>query len=163
MARSLETVLKAEGLAAEEVAKRKVEGLTIREQKSADGSVRRELLIGLREPKDKVRVFVADISIHLLPTPSSSSSLPFRSRPTRGRACRRSSRPWNTCRRSGASWSSRRRKTRPMSSTATRSGLFPTARRVEPSKIATFEVAMKAEGLAVLGVENDARGPPSNC
>jgi hypothetical protein len=62
VARSLEAVLKAEGLAPEEVAKRKVEGLTIREQKAVGGSIRRELFIGLREPKDKIHVFVADIS-----------------------------------------------------------------------------------------------------
>jgi hypothetical protein len=62
IARSLEVVLKAEGLPAEQVAKRKVEGLTIRESKTADGALRRELLVGLREPKDKVRVFLADIS-----------------------------------------------------------------------------------------------------
>jgi hypothetical protein len=62
VARSLEAALKAEGLAPEEVAKRKVEGLTIREQKASDGSAHRELFIGLREPKDKIHVVVADIS-----------------------------------------------------------------------------------------------------
>ncbi len=71
IARSLEAVLKAEGLPAEDVAKRKVEGLAIRESKNADGSLRRELLIGLRAPTDKVRVFQADISS----TPSPEAEL----------------------------------------------------------------------------------------
>ena len=62
IARSLEANLKSEGLAAAAVAKRKVEGLAIREAKNADGSVKRELLIGLRAPTDKVRVFQADIT-----------------------------------------------------------------------------------------------------
>ncbi len=62
VARSIESALKAEGVAAELVAQRKVEGLTIRERKGADGSIRRELLIGLRAPTDRVRVFAADLS-----------------------------------------------------------------------------------------------------
>ena len=49
IARSLEAVLKAEGLSAEELAKRKIEGLAIRESKAAGGSLRRELLVGLRD------------------------------------------------------------------------------------------------------------------
>jgi hypothetical protein len=54
---SLPAALKAAGVDAAGVAKRKIEGLTIRER---DG--RRELAIGLREPGDKVRAFVADIT-----------------------------------------------------------------------------------------------------
>ena len=61
IARSLEANLKSEGLADAAVAKRKVEGLAIRESKNADGSLKRELLIGLRAPTDKVRVFQAEI------------------------------------------------------------------------------------------------------
>ena len=61
----------------EEVAKRKIEGLAIREQKAADGSTRRELLIGLREPTDKVRAFVADISTS--PSPDAELELKPRS------------------------------------------------------------------------------------
>ena len=42
-----------------------------------------------------------------------------------------------------------------MFSTATRSGSSPMARPSRAQKVATFEVAMKAEGLAVLGTEKD--------
>ncbi len=62
VARSLEAGLKAEGLAPEQVAKRKVEGLSIREHKSEGAPVHRELYIGLREPKEKIHVFMADIT-----------------------------------------------------------------------------------------------------
>jgi hypothetical protein len=57
IARSLEAALRVEGLDAARVAKRRVEGLAIRE-----GGGRRELVIGLSEPDDKVRAFVANIT-----------------------------------------------------------------------------------------------------
>ncbi len=62
VARAIESALKAQGVSPELVAERKVEGLSIREQKGTDGSLRRELLIGLRAPTDRVRVFAADLS-----------------------------------------------------------------------------------------------------
>ena len=62
VARALEAALKAEGLTPELVAKRKVEGLTIREHKANGTPPRRELFIGLREPKDQIHVFMADIT-----------------------------------------------------------------------------------------------------
>ena len=71
VARSLEAGLKAEGMTPEQVGKRKVEGLSIREQKSDGAPARRELFIGLREPKDKIHVFVADITA----TPSPDAEL----------------------------------------------------------------------------------------
>jgi hypothetical protein len=57
IARSLVKALKAAGLDDDAVAKRKIEGLAIRERNG-----RRELAIGLREPGDKVRAFVADVT-----------------------------------------------------------------------------------------------------
>jgi hypothetical protein len=57
VARSLETALAGQGLDAARVAERRVEGLAIRE-----GGGRRELVIGLRKPDDKVRAFTADIT-----------------------------------------------------------------------------------------------------
>jgi hypothetical protein len=57
IARSLEAALRAQGLDAARVAERKVEGLAVRE---AGG--RRELVIGLRTPDDKVRAFAANIT-----------------------------------------------------------------------------------------------------
>ena len=57
IARPLEAALRAQGLDAARVAKRKVEGLAVRE-----GGGRRELVFGLREPDDKVRAFAADIT-----------------------------------------------------------------------------------------------------
>ncbi len=68
VARSLAAALKAQGLDEARVNKRKIEGLAVRER---DG--RRELVIGLREPGDKVRAFVADITSP--PSPDSELEL----------------------------------------------------------------------------------------
>jgi hypothetical protein len=60
--------LQREGLGDKAVDKRKVEGLTIRESAG-----RRELVLGLREPDDLVRVFAADITT--LPAPDAKLPL----------------------------------------------------------------------------------------
>jgi hypothetical protein len=57
IARSLPSALKAAGLDDKAIASRKIEGLAVRERQG-----RRELAIGLREPGDRVRAFVADIT-----------------------------------------------------------------------------------------------------
>ncbi len=57
IARSLPAALKAAGVPEAGVAKRKIEGLAIRERQG-----RRELAIGLREPGDQVRAYVADVT-----------------------------------------------------------------------------------------------------
>jgi hypothetical protein len=62
ISRSLPAALKAQGLGEADVAKRKIEGLAVRESKGSDGKARRELAVGLREPGDKVRAYVADIT-----------------------------------------------------------------------------------------------------
>jgi hypothetical protein len=156
IARSLEANLKSEGLPPAAVAKRKVEGLSIRESKNADGSVKRELLIGLRAPTDKVRVFQADISS----TPSPDAELELKP---------------------AFSFTAEPREGLPSELTslehvpALAGSLVITASEDEDNafhgntlwfvadgevgqarKVATFEVAMKAEGLAILGVEKTA-------
>jgi hypothetical protein len=57
IARSLASALKSAGLDDKAVGKRKIEGLTVREQAG-----RRELVVGLRQPNDKVRALAADIT-----------------------------------------------------------------------------------------------------
>lgn len=64
----LARALRSLGVPDEAAARRKIEGLTIRE---ADG--RRELVVGLREPDDLARVFVADVSA----TPADGAELEF--------------------------------------------------------------------------------------
>jgi hypothetical protein len=156
IARSLEANLKSEGLADAAVAKRKVEGLAIRESKNADGSLKRELLIGLRAPTDKVRVFQADITS--APSPEAELEL-----------------------KPAFSFAAESREGLPSELTsleyvpALGGSLVVTASEDEDNafhgntlwfvadgevgqarKVATFEVAMKAEGLAILGVEKTA-------
>jgi hypothetical protein len=157
IARSLEAVLKADGLAPAEVAKRKIEGLAIRETKAAEGSTRREMVIGLREPSDKVRAFSVDITAS--PSPDSELELKpvfaFVAEPREGVTSQLTSMEYVP---------------------ALGGFLIVTASEDEANafhgnilwfvadgetsqarKIAKFEVAMKAEGLAILGVDKDAR------
>ena len=64
LASPLIQALQHEGLDAKAVDQRKIEGLAIRELPAGpDGRVRRELVIGLRQPDDLVRTFVADITV----------------------------------------------------------------------------------------------------
>lgn len=90
--RSLVNVMKTLGLDDAKIAKRKIEGLTIREGKNNPS---RQLLIGLREPSDKVRGFVADLT----PTPSPDAELEcgprLPSMPSRVRAWPHSSARWS--------------------------------------------------------------------
>ena len=157
VARSLESALKAEGLSPEQVAQRKVEGLSIREKSGADGANRRELFIGLREPKDKIHVFSADITSP--PSPDAELDLKpafaFAAEPREGQASELTSLEY-----------------------APALGGFLVVTASEDTanvfhgntlwfvadgdtnqarKVATFEVAMKAEGLAILGTEKDGQ------
>jgi hypothetical protein len=65
----LEAALRAEGLNAARIAEREVGGLAVRETGG-----RRELVIGLRKPDDKIRAFAADIT----DAPSPDSTLRLR-------------------------------------------------------------------------------------
>ncbi len=144
----LEAALRAQGLDAARVAERKVEGLAIRE---AGG--RRDLVIGLRKPDDKVRAFTADITA----ATSDDAALTFRplfafdAGPREGTAAQLTSLEYvpemsgflvltatvdaNNAIRSSTLW------------------LVVNGEKRTACSYATFEVAMKAGGLAVLGVE----------
>jgi hypothetical protein len=155
VARGLEAALKSDGLSPEEVAARKVEGLTIREQKTQGGQARRELFIGLREPKDKIHVFSADISTS--PSPDAELELkPAFSFPAD--------------RREGEASELTSLEYVPalggflvVTASEDAANVFhgntlwyvADGETSRANKVATFEVAMKAEGLAVLGAEKN--------
>ena len=89
LASPLIQALQHEGLDAKADDQRKIEGLAIRELPAGpDGRVRRELVIGLRQPDDLVRTFVADITAP--PAPDAELALTralcLRSRRARGRS-----------------------------------------------------------------------------
>jgi hypothetical protein len=74
LATRLVQALQHEGLAAKAVDERKIEGLAIRELPGGPGrEPRREMVIGLRQPDDLVRAFVADITS----APGPDSELPL--------------------------------------------------------------------------------------
>jgi hypothetical protein len=155
IARSLESALKAAGLDARAVGQRKIEGLAIREGKKGDGTACRELVIGLRAPTDKVRAFAADITA--TPTPGAELELKplftFEADPREGQTSELTSMEYvpalggflvitaseddNNAFHGNTLW-------------FVADGATDQAR-----KIAIFEVAMKAEGLTVLGAEKN--------
>jgi hypothetical protein len=73
LAGSLVHALQSEGLGTKPVSERKIEGLAIREQPGPDGKVRRELVIGLRQPDDLVRAFTTDLTT----PPAADAELPL--------------------------------------------------------------------------------------
>jgi hypothetical protein len=157
ISRSLEAVLHAAGLGVKHVAQRKIEGLAIRESKKADGSLRRELVIGLREPSDKVRAFGVEITA--APSPDAELDLKpvfsFEAEPREGVTAQLTSLD-HVCALGGFLV---------VTATEDESNVFhgntlwfvPDGETSRARKVATFEVAMKAAGLAVLGV--DQAGP----
>ncbi len=158
IARSLESALKSAGLDAKAVGQRKIEGLAIREGKKGDGSACRELVIGLRAPTDKVRAFVADITG--APSPDAELELKplftFEAEKREGQTSELTSMEYvpalggflvitaseddNNAFHGNTLW-------------FVADGATDQAR-----KIAVFEVAMKAEGMTVLGAETLASG-----
>jgi hypothetical protein len=155
VARSLEAALKAQGLAPEEVEKRKVEGLTIREHKAVDGSARRELYIGLREPKDKIHVFVTDIST--APSPDAELELKpaftFPADKREGEASELTSLEYAPALGGFLVVTASEDKANVFHGNTLWFVVDGETSRAQ--KVATFEVAMKAEGLAILGTEKD--------
>jgi hypothetical protein len=153
IARSLESVLMAQGLAPAEVGKRKIEGLAIRESKKADGSACREMVIGLREPSDKVRAFAADIGAS--PSPDAELELKplfaFEAEPREGVASQLTSLEYVPALGGFLVVTA----TEDTTNTFHGNTLWFVAdgETAHARKIGVFEVAMKAEGLAVLGVE----------
>ncbi|MGO9465632.1 MAG: hypothetical protein ACLQIB_23025 [Isosphaeraceae bacterium] len=155
ISRSLVTALKVQGLSPAQVGQRKIEGLAIRESKAADGSIHRELAIGLRDPSDKVRAFVADISTS--PSPDAELELKplftFAAEPREG--C--------TSELTSLEYVQDLRGFLVVTASEDKSNAFhgnilwfvPDGETAQARKIATFEVAMKAEGLAVLGVTKE--------
>jgi hypothetical protein len=153
IARALEAALRAQGLDAARVAKRKVEGLAVRE-----GGGRRELVIGLREPDDKVRAFAADITA--APAPEAALEL----RPVFA---------FDAGRREGVAAQLTSLEYVPemggflvLTATVGTDHAFhgntlwyvANGERRSARQYATFESGMKAGGLAVLGVEQSGRG-----
>ena len=153
IARSLEANLKSEGLTAANVAKRKVEGLTIRESKNADGATKRELLVGLRAPTDKVRVFEADITSP--PSPDAELEL----KPAFSFAAE--AREGQTSELTSLEYVPALSGSLVITASEDEENAFhgntlyfiPDGESSQPRKVATFETAMKAEGLAILGTE----------
>jgi hypothetical protein len=152
IARSLVAALKGQGLDAPAVARRKIEGLAIRERPGSDGQVRRELAIGLREPGDKVRAFVADITAN----PSPDAELNLSPLFTFDAGLREGVQSQLTSLEYVPALGGFLAVTASEDSANVFHGNTlwfvaddETGRAV---KVATFEVAMKAEGLAVLGI-----------
>ena len=149
ISRALVSAMKAAGLDDAKVAKRKIEGLAVRERMS-DGKTRRELLVGLREPGDKVRGFVADITGN--PSPDAELELKpafaFEAEPREGTQSQLCTLEYVPA-LAGL-----------LIITASEDAdnafhgntlyFLPDAQMSGARKLAVFEVAMKAEGLAVL-------------
>jgi hypothetical protein len=155
IARPLEAALRAQGLDAARVAKREVEGLAVRE-----GGGRRELVIGLRTPDDKVRAFAADITAAPAPAPDTALEL----RPVFA---------FDAGRREGVAAQLTSLEYVPamggflvLTATVGADNAFhgntlwyvANGERRGARQYATFEVGMKAGGLTVLGVEQSGRG-----
>lgn len=155
IAHALESVLKEQGLAEVQVAKRKIEGLAIRESKKADGSACRELVIGLRAPTDKVRTFAADISNG----PSTDADLElkplfsFEAETREGQTSELTSLEYIP--QLGGFLVVTASEDEDNAFHGNTLYFMADGETTHAHKIATFEVAMKAEGLTVLGAEKD--------
>ena len=158
IARSLVSVLKACGLDDEKVSKRKIEGLAVREIKGADGHIKRDLVVGLREPGDKVRAFAADISE--TPAPDAELELKplfaFQAEPREGVSSNLTSLEYAPT--LGGF----------LAVTATEDSdnafhgntlwFVSDGESAKARKVATFEVAMKAEGLTIMSSKPEKEG-----
>jgi len=157
IARSLESSLNAQGLALKDVARRKIEGLALRDSNRAGAATRRELVIGLREPSDKVRAFAVDISSG----PSPDAELQFNVKPvfTFEAEPREGVTSQLTAMEHVPALGGFLVVTASEDATNAFHGntlwFVADGETARARKVATFEVAMKAEGLAVLAVEKD--------
>jgi hypothetical protein len=157
ISRSLVEALKSQGLTPEKLAERKIEGLAIRETKGAQGSLKRELAIGLRNPSDKVRALVADISA----TPSPDAELELKPLFT----FEAESREGITSELTSLEYVPALGGFLVVTASEDKSNAFhgntlyliADGESSNAQKIAAFEVAMKAEGLAVLGVTSEPK------
>lgn len=155
VARSLEAALKAEGMTPELVAKRKVEGLTIREHKANGTPARRELFIGLREPKDKIHVFMIDITAP--PSPDAElevkPAFTFPADKREGEASELTSLEYVP--ELGGFLVVTASEDAANAFHGNTLWFVADGETTRAQKITVFEVAMKAEGLAILGAEKD--------
>ena len=155
VSRSLESALKASGLGDKAVGQRKVEGLALRESKKSDGSPCRELAIGLRAPTDKVRTFVADISA----SSSADAELElrplfaFHADPVEGQASELTALEYVPA--LGGYLVITASEDEGNAFHGNTLWFVADGQSDRAHKIATFEVAMKAEGLTYLGAEKD--------
>ena len=151
----LEAALKSEGLSPEEVAARKVEGLTVRESKDGDGKAHRELFVGLREPKDKVRIFMTDITTP--PSPDADLDLKlafaFPADPREGQASELTSLEYVPELSGFLVVTASEDKANAFHGNTL--WFVADGQTSQTKMVATFEVAMKAEGLAILGCEKN--------
>jgi hypothetical protein len=156
ISRPLVNAMRAAGLDVEQVASRKIEGLAVIEATVAGASLR-ELVIGLREPGDKVRTFKANITGD--PSPNTELELrpafSFYAEPREGTESQLTSLEYipvlggflvvtasedaDNVFHGNTLW------------------FVAQGRSTGAERIATFEVAMKCEGLAVLGAEEQPR------
>jgi hypothetical protein len=154
IARSLENVMRAEGLSPEQVGKRKIEGLAIR-ARTVDGTNRRDLVIGLRDPGDRVRTYAADITAN--PSPDAELELKplfsFEAEPREGVPSQLTSLEYVSALGGFLV----------VTATEDADNVFhgntlwfvPDGSTGQAQKIHVFGVAMKAEGLAVLGATTE--------
>ncbi|HEY2159503.1 MAG TPA: hypothetical protein VGH33_28010 [Isosphaeraceae bacterium] len=152
VARPLASALKGLGLDEAKVAKRKVEGLAVREREG-----RRELVIGLREPDDKVRAFVADITS----APSPDAELELKPLFAFDAGLREGVQAQLT----SLEYVPALRGLLVVTATEDEGNIFhgntlwfvADGAADRAAEVATFEVAMKAEGLAVLDARDEGR------
>jgi hypothetical protein len=155
IAHSLESSLKAQGLSESQVGQRKIEGLALRESKKADGTACRELVIGMRAPNDKVRAFVADISA--APAPGAELELKslftFEAEPREGQTSELTSLEYVP--QLGGFLVLTASEDENNAFHGNTLYFVADGETTRAQKVATFEVAMKAEGLTALGAEKD--------
>ncbi len=153
IARPFVAALKASGLNEAAIAERKIEGLAVRDSKKSNGSTRRELIIGLRNPGDKVRAFSAEIT----PEPSPDAELELKPAFTFEADLREGVRSQLTSLEFVPALDGFLVVTASEDSDNAFHGnslWYVKADSTDHArKIGTFEVAMKAEGLAVLSSE----------
>ena len=155
--RTLEAVLKAEGMPAEEVAKRKVEGLSIREQGRTCASPPRALYRPPRAERQDPRLHGRH---HRPPSPDAELELKpafnFPAEKCEGEASELTSLEYVPALAGFVVITASEDAANAFHGNTLWFVHDGDTNRAQ--KVATFEVAMKAEGVAVLGVEKTARG-----
>jgi hypothetical protein len=155
IARSLESVLRAEGLSDKAVGQRKIEGLALREWHKADGSPARELVVALRNPSDRARAFAADITA----TPAQDAELELRPL----FSFQPELREGQTSEMTSLEYVPELQGFLALTASEDKNNAFhgntlwfiADAQPHSARKIGIFEVAMKAEGLTVLSIEKN--------